>query len=641
MIVLTVNSLSKSFGVELVLEDINLTLAQGERMGLVGVNGSGKTTLLRILSGQLSLDKGSIAIQKDMVIGYLEQSYEPKAGNTVFDELMDVFAPLLKVEQRLRQIEQEMAGADERALNSLGREYSKLHERFEAEDGYAISSRVLGVLQGLGFSKTQQEQQANLLSGGELTRLTLGRLLLQKPDLLLLDEPTNHLDLQALQWLEDFLTSYPGAVLVVSHDRYFLDRVCTAMTEILFGRSEQYKGNYTRYLQQREERFYARTRAYDQQQKEIERQKVIIARYRSFNREKSIRAAESREKMLDRMDILQKPTEEKQVHFRFQTGLRIGDEALKVINLSKSFDERLLFCGVDLLIRSGERVALIGANGVGKSTMLEILMGHVQADEGSYLFGANADIGYYEQKQQSLHPEKTVLSEVWDDFTRLLQHEVRGALGLFLFSGDDVFKPVSALSGGEKARVALTKLMLKHKNFMILDEPTNHLDSDSRQVLEEAMDGYEGTILAVSHDRYFINSFATRVLVLSNDGIQSYDGNYDDYLKSVQRQNNLLSGLEEGQTKTELVKLRRRLRQGLEEADALSQSVSQAEGFITRAEDELRILEQRQADPSVYSDPEKAQRAAQDIKEQKIKIDRLFLEWEAAELALETFEEQK
>ncbi|NLC33054.1 MAG: ABC-F family ATP-binding cassette domain-containing protein [Clostridiales bacterium] len=639
MIVLTVTGLKKSFGIEKVLEDINLSLSAGERMGLVGVNGSGKTTLLRILSGHLSSDEGNIAIQKGMVIGYLEQSYEAKPGNTVFDELMDIFNPLIRVEQRLREIEQEMAEADEQTLMKLGHEYSKLHDRFEEEDGYAIRSRVTGVLQGLGFTKKQQEQQANLLSGGELTRLTLGRLLLQKPDLLLLDEPTNHLDLQALQWLEDYLIAYPGAVLVVSHDRYFLDRVCTSMTEILFGASEQYKGNYTRYMSQREERFYSRTRAYEQQQKEIDRQKVIIARYRSFNREKSIRAAESREKALDRIELLDKPEEEKQVHFRFESGLRIGDEALKIEKLSKSFGERLLFEDVNLLVRSGERVALIGANGVGKSTLLEILVGHVQPDEGSYRFGANADIGYYEQKQQSLHPDKTVLREVWDDFARLQQHEVRGALGLFLFSGDDVFKPISALSGGEKARVALTKLMLKHKNFLILDEPTNYLDSDSREVLEQALLGYEGTIMAVSHDRYFINSFATKMLVLMDDGILSYDGNYDDYLASLERQNNSLSAMEEGQTKTELVKIRRRLRQDQEEADELSRCVSDAEHAISIAEDELKKLEYSQANPSIYSDPTKAQLVAQDIKELKIKIEKLFLEWEAAELAVTAYED--
>ena len=408
-----------------------------------------------------------------------------------------------------------MAGADEQGLRRMGDEYEKLQRRFEAEDGYACHSRVQGVLQGLGFTGERQQQEARKLSGGELTRLTLGRLLLQRPDLLLLDEPTNHLDLDALKWLEEFLVDYPGALIVVSHDRYFLDRVCTGMVELLFGVAEQYSGNYSRYMEQREERFLARSRAYAQQQKEIERQQAIIARFRSFNREKSIRAAESRQKALDRMELLDRPREEKQMSFRFTSYSRTGNDALKLENISKSFGQRRLFEGVDLLLQYGDRAALIGPNGIGKTTLLEGLVGRLKFDTGRFQFGANADVGYYDQKQQGLNPENTVLREVWDDFPRLLQHEVRGALGLFLFTGDDVYKPVSALSGGEKARVALTKLMLRHNNILILDEPTNHLDSDSREVLEDALEGFQGTILAVSHDRYFINRFATRLLVLT------------------------------------------------------------------------------------------------------------------------------
>ena len=640
MIVLTATNLSKSFGLEKVLEDVNLSLAEGERMGLVGVNGSGKTTLLRILSGQLAADEGTVAMQRGMVTGYLEQRYEPPAASTVLDEMMEVYAPLLKVESRLREIEHAMAGADEEKLISLGDEYAKLQERFEREEGYAIRSRVQGVLHGLGFSKEQQAQEARLLSGGELTRLTLGRLLLKKPDLLLLDEPTNHLDLEALQWLETYLKEYSGAVIVVSHDRYFLDSVCTAMTEILFGVSEQYKGNYTRYIEQREERFLTRIRAYEQQQKEIERQKAIIARYRSFNREKSIRAAESREKALERMEILDKPMEERQVRFSFTAGARIGDEALRLDNLSKSFGNRCLFRDVNGLIRSTERIAMIGPNGVGKSTLLEILMGYLRPDTGSYRFGANADIGYYDQKQKSLHQEKTVLREVWDDFPRLLQHEVRGVLGLFLFSGDDVFKPVSALSGGEKARVALTKLMLRRKNFLILDEPTNHLDSDSREALEDALDGFEGTILAVSHDRYFINRFATRVLVLTEDGIASYDGNYDAYLKELDRLTGDLSSAEEGQTRTEIIKQRKRARQEQEQYDALRLAVTQAEQDVARAEERLQKLEERAALPEVYADPEAARENALAIREANQQAGECYAAWEAAETALSEFEAQ-
>ena len=641
MIVLTVTNLKKSFGVEKVLEDINLSLAQGERMGLVGVNGSGKTTLLRILSGQLNADEGTIAMQKGMVMGYLQQRYEPEEGSTVLDEMMAVYAPLLKAEARLRDIEREMASAGEVDLIRLGDEYGRLHERFEREEGYAICSRVQGVLQGLGFSKEQQAQEARLLSGGELTRLTLGRLLLQKPDLLLLDEPTNHLDLEALQWLEAYLKEYSRAVLVVSHDRYFLDSVCTAMVEILFGVSEQYKGNYSRYVEQRQERFLTRIRAWEQQQKEIERQKAIIARYRSFNREKSIRAAESREKALDRMDLLDKPMEEKQVRFSFTAGARMGEEALKLENLSKSFGARCLFRDAGVLIRSGERAALIGANGVGKSTLLEILMGYMSPDTGSFRFGSNADIGYYDQKQQSLHVDKTVLREVWDDFPRLLQHEVRGALGLFLFSADDVFKPVSALSGGEKARVALTKLMLRRKNFLVLDEPTNHLDSDSREALEEALDGFEGTILAVSHDRYFINRFATRVLVLTPEGIESYEGNYDAYLAELDRLSGGEAALDDGLTRTEAVKQRRRARIGQEKYNALKQAVSAAEQAVVRAEEDLKRLEALAAAPEVYADPEAARNNAQAIRQAKRQAEESYAAWEAAETDLADFDAQE
>lgn len=641
MIVLTVTGLSKSFGTEKVLEDVNLTLAQGERMGLVGVNGSGKTTLLRILSGRLDDDEGSIALQKGMIVGYLEQRYEPAPGSTVLDEMMSVFAPLLRVEERLREIEREMALAGPEELIRLGHEYSKLQERFEREEGYAVRSRVQGVLRGLGFSGERQLQEARLLSGGELTRLSLGRLLLQKPDLLLLDEPTNHLDLEALEWLEGYLKEYAGAVLVVSHDRYFLDSVCTSMTEILFGVSEQYKGNYTRYMEQREERFLTRMRAWEQQQKEIARQQAIIARYRSFNREKSIRAAESREKALERMELVDRPVEERQIRFSFTSGARVGEEALLLDGLSKSFGERRLFQDVSALIRSGERVALIGPNGVGKSTLLEILMGHQQADSGRWRFGSNADVGYYDQKQQSLHDEKTVLREVWDDFPRLLQHEVRGALGQFLFTGEEVFKPVGALSGGEKARVALTKLMLRRKSILILDEPTNHLDSDSREALEAALEGFEGTILAVSHDRYFINRFATRVLVMTESGLESFEGNYDAYLAELARLSSGESEAEAGLTRTEIIKRRRQLREKQEQGEALRRAVSEAEEEVSREEEELKRLEAAAALPEVYANPEAARENAQAVRLVRQRLEEGYARWEHAEEALFLWEEDR
>ncbi len=635
MIVLSVSQLRKAFGVDQVLVDVSFTLSQGERLGLVGVNGSGKSTLLRILSGELTADEGKVSMQKGMEVGYLQQSYVPAAGRTVRQEMEQVFAPVYAIEQRLRAIEQEMAQADQEALHRLGDEYSKLQHRFEAADGYSCQSRVQGVLHGLGFSAAQQEQQANLLSGGELTRLSLGRLLLQKPDLLLLDEPTNHLDLNALQWLEEYLHEYAGGVIVVSHDRYFLDRVCTGMVELLFGQAEQYTGNYSRYMQQREERFLSRTRAWQQQQKEIERQQAIIARYRSFNREKSIRAAESREKALERMELLDKPTEERQIRFHFSARSRMGDEALLLQGLSKSFGSRQLFSQVDLLLHAGDRAALIGANGIGKTTLLECLLGRQKQDTGSIRWGANADVGYYDQKLQGLHNEKTVLREVWDDFPRLLQHEVRGALGLFLFSGEEVFKLVGMLSGGERARVCLTKLMLRHNNFLLMDEPTNHLDSDSREVLEDALEEFNGTILAVSHDRYFINRFANRILVLERDGLRCYDGKYDDYLRQTQLESTGDNDALGGRTRTEVQRERRRVRQDQQRLEALQEAVRLAEEHVAGAESSLKALEAQLHNPEVYTVPQAASELAQRIRSQKESLEAAYAAWEEAEKELQ------
>jgi ATP-binding cassette subfamily F protein 3 len=635
VIVLSVSQLRKAFGVDQVLEDVSFTLSQGERLGLVGVNGSGKSTLLRILSGELTADDGKVSIQKGMEVGYLQQSYIPDAGRTVRQEMEQVFAPLYALEQRLRTIEREMAHADEQSLIKLGEEYSKLQHRFEAADGYACRSRVQGVLHGLGFSAAQQEQQAALLSGGELTRLSLGRLLLQKPDLLLLDEPTNHLDLDALQWLEDYLYEYAGGVIVVSHDRYFLDRVCTGMVELLFGKVEQYSGNYTRYMEQRAERFLSRTRTWQQQQKEIERQQAIIARYRSFNREKSIRAAESREKALERMELVDRPMEEKQIRFQFRARSRMGDEALLLQGVGKRFGKRQLFNQVDLLLHAGDRAALIGANGIGKTTLLECLLGRQKQDAGSIRWGANADVGYYDQKLQGLHDEKTVLREVWDDFPRLLQHEVRGALGLFLFTGEDVFKPVGALSGGERARVCLTKLMLRHNNFLLMDEPTNHLDSDSREVLEDALEDFNGTILAVSHDRYFINRFANRILVLQQDGLRCYDGNYDDYLRQTEQEGTVEGDALGGRTRTEVQRERKQARLDQQHLEALQEAVRSAEENVIREEDVLQALEAQMHNPEVYAVPAAASELAQRIRRQKEVLEAAYTAWEQAENELQ------
>lgn len=636
MIVLSCRRLHKSFGAKCVLEDVSFTLQAGQRIGLVGVNGSGKSTLLRILTGELEPDGGELSVQKGSKIGYLAQQYRPQPGRTVYQETEAVFEPVFALEKKMAELEKTMSQeTDQDTLRSIGNEYANVMHRYEAQNGYACRSLVQGVLVGLGFAGERQHQEASSLSGGELTRLSLGRLLLQKPDILLLDEPTNHLDLAALKWLEEFLAGYPGAVIVVSHDRYFLDRVCTDMVELLMGVSEQYKGNYTRYMEQRVERFESRRRAYERQQDEIKRQEAIIERYRSFNREKSIRAAESREKKLEKMERLEKPEEEKQITFRFEAKRRMGEDALKVQNLSKTFGDLKLFASANLYMKTGERVMLVGRNGIGKTTFIRCLLGEQQPDTGLVEFGANADIGYYDQKQQHLHDTKTVIEEVWDEFPRLSQTEVRSALGLFLFSGDDVFKRIETLSGGQKARVALTKLMLRKDNFLLLDEPTNHLDADSREMLETALDGFEGTLLCVSHDRYFINRLATRVVEMRDDGIVSYDGNYDDYLLMKQREEAGIDNAEsEGLTRTQQVKMRRRSREEQARYQALKADAEQAQKDIVLLEEEKSQIETLMTQPEVYADPNRAQETAERYQAVQLKIERAYTLWEEAEEAL-------
>lgn len=634
MIILSLQHIQKSFGANAVLKDISLTLQAGQRLGLVGVNGCGKTTLMRIIAGLETYDAGTLSLGRGLKLGYLAQQGMVTEGLTVLEELEAVFAPLREMEAKMRELENRMAETSRpEELHRLGSEYAALTDEFERRDGYAWQSAIQGVLAGLGFTKAQQAQLSIKLSGGERTRLCLARLLLQKPDLLLLDEPTNHLDLQALNWLENYLTQYRGTVLVISHDRYFLDHVCDCMAELLLGTVEQYDGNYTRYIEQRTERFDSRQKAYDLQQKEIARQEAIIARYRSFNREKSIRAAESREKRLNKLERLQRPEEENQVRFSFAVRRRTGDDVLMVKDLKKSFGERTLFEHLNMHMRAGDRVALIGPNGAGKSTLFRCLTGDISSDEGTVRLGANVDLGYYDQHQSSLHPEKSVLDEVWDDFRRLEQYEVRGALGLFLFTGDDVFMPISTLSGGEKGRVALTKLMLKKDNLLLLDEPTNHLDMDSREVLEQALSDYPGTILAISHDRYFINRFANKVAVLGQDGLTEYAGNYDDYLQKMERGITPEADVPQ-KTRTELDKEKKRTRQERERIKEAQDLAQAKEKEIAGLEQTLFDLEALMALPETFKDPEKAAQAAREYQKAQDRIAALYDEWEAADKAL-------
>ena len=638
MIVLSAQNVAKSFGVNVVLKDVSLTLQQGDRMGLVGVNGCGKSTLMRILAGLESADSGEISMVRGTRIGYLAQQNMVTSGLSVWDELQKVYEPVFEMERRLRELEEEMSRAHEEParFSRLSSDYDKLLHRFEESDGYSWKSLVSGVLNGLGFKPAQYDQKVDSLSGGEQTRLCLARLLLQKPDLLLLDEPTNHLDMETLTWLENYLTAYRGSVLVISHDRYFLDHVCTCMVEILMGASEQYSGNYTRYIAQRQERFDTRMRAYELQQKEIERQQAIIARYRMYNREKSIRAAESREKALERMEKLDKPVDERAIRFRFEARRRTGEDVLMLKDVSKSFGEKHLFAHLDLHVRMGDRVALIGPNGVGKSTLIKLITGDEPADTGVIRYGSNVDIGYYDQHQSALHPEKTVLDEVWDRFPRMEQSDVRGALGMFLFTGDDVFQPIKTLSGGEKGRVALTALMLRKDNLLLLDEPTNHLDMDSREVLEDALSDFGGTIITVSHDRYFINRIANRILEMRPEGVVEYMGNYDDYIEKKNRP--VEQETVAGKTRTELEKEKRREKQSKQALRQLKARAQEAEKAIGVKEEEIAQMEAQMADPALYADAEKAAAVQKSYQQAQRDLQALYEAWEEAEAALQEAE---
>ena len=633
MIILSLQDIRKSFGTNEVLKHVSLTLQDGERMGLVGVNGSGKSTLMKIIAGQETADEGTVSLQKGLRIGYLAQQGELTGEETVLRVLESVFDPVVQLEEEMRETEQKMAecGGDPEALRRLGSRYDALTRAFEQGDGYGWRSRVQGVLAGLNL-REEQHRKTGLLSGGERTRLCLGRMLLTDPDLLLLDEPTNHLDLKSITWLEEYLQSYRGAVMVISHDRYFLDHVCGKMAELLLGTVETYTGNYSEYLEKRTAVYEVRLKAWQMQQKEIARQEAVIAMYRRFNREKSIRLAESREKRLEKMERLEKPQEEGEIHFHFETRRRTGEDVLLAEGLSKGYGQRQLFQDLKLHVRAGDRIALIGDNGTGKSTLFKCLIGQEKADRGTLRWGAGVDIGYYDQHQAGLNENKTVLDEVWDRFPRLEQDEVRGALGKFLFSGDDVFMPVSTLSGGEKGRVALTELMLQKDNVLLLDEPTNHLDMDSREVLEEALADFPGTIIAISHDRYFINRFAEKVWALDDSGLKEYLGDYDDYFAKVSREEEP-DGIYAGMTRTAVEKEKKKSKEEQRLLREKKEQVKALEKEIADREAEAAGLEERLADPAIWQDPGRAAELTRDYNAMKERIDRLYEQWTEMEEA--------
>ncbi len=631
--ILSVSHIKKSFADEVVLADVTFHMEDSQKVALIGPNGAGKTTLLKIIAGELAPDSGEVTLAKGKRLGYLAQQQDFEGGRSIYDEVKEIKRPVIDMEERIRFLEQEMRSATGADLESVNDEYAELNRRFEQEDGYAWKSEITGVLKGLGFGEQDFTRPVDTLSGGQKTRLSLGKLLISKPDLILLDEPTNHMDIDSVSWLENYLANYRGAVLVASHDRYFLDRVVNSVVEIESGVSTVFPGNYTSYGEKKAQLRHARQKAWQNQQREIRHQEEVITRLRQFNREKSIKRAESREKALEKMDRLEKPRDaDDEMRLELKSGIESGRDVLTVTDLSKSFDGRVLFKDVNFDIRRGERVALIGDNGVGKTTMLRIINGLLPADTGKIMLGAKVHIGYYDQEHHVLSMEKTIFEEIADAFPDLTETQIRNHLAAFLFTGDDVFKRISSLSGGERGRVSLARLMLSEANFLILDEPTNHLDIASREILEEALINYTGTVLYVSHDRYFINRTATRVLELTGKKIIPYLGNYDDYLEKRDELNRIYLTSSEDEAAS-IAPAGGREDWKLQKEEKARARKKQND--LKRLEDNIHSREQRDAmidellsDEAVYTDVDRLIELNNEKESIRAELEGLYAQWE-------------
>lgn len=586
LMILSCQSICKSFGEKVILQDASFHIEEREKAALIGNNGAGKTTLLRIIMQEISADSGNVVIAKDKKIGYLAQYQDIHGHHTIYEELMTTKQYILDMEEKIRTLEQEMKYVAGEKLESLMNSYTRLTHQFELENGYAYKSEIVGVLKGLGFEEEDYSKQIENLSGGQKTRVALGKLLISKPDILLLDEPTNHLDMESIAWLETYLLNYPGAVFIVSHDRYFLDKVVTKIVEIEAGQMRMYDGNYSAYALKKAMLRDAQYKAYLNQQREIKHQEAVITKLRSFNREKSIKRAESRVKMLDKIQRIEKPVEiDNQMRISLEPRFISGNDVLTVEGLSKAFPGQTLFTDISFEIKRGERVALIGNNGTGKTTILKILNGIVDADAGRFALGSKVQIGYYDQEHHVLHMEKTIFQEISDTYPTLTETEIRNMLAAFLFTGDDVFKLISSLSGGERGRVSLAKLMLSEANFLILDEPTNHLDIASKEILEEALNSYTGTVLYVSHDRYFINQTATRIMDLTNQAIVNYIGDYDYYLEKKDEMTQIYAPAQETAAQE--------IKEAVSETKLTWQQQKEEQALKRKRENELKKVEAR------------------------------------------------
>ena len=614
MIALAMNNIKKTFGIDTILENISFSINEGERIGLVGSNGAGKTTLFKIITGELDYDNGEIYFGKDLTIGYLAQNTEIATTNTLLEEVLTVFEGVMVLEKEIRILEHEIsdAGAKEdfTLLDRLMKQYSLKTEEFTKINGYAYNSEAKGILIGLGFKEEDFSKEVRMLSGGEKTRLMLGKLLLKKPDILLLDEPTNHLDTDSVQWLENFLKQYRGTIFVISHDRYFLDELTNKTYELFSRELKIYNGNYSFYVKQRLVDEEIALKTYEENQSQIKRQQEVIDKLKAFGREKQVKRARSREKLLDKMEKVEKPNYlKKKAKITFNTKIKSGKDVMKIRSVSKSYGERTLFSEVNLDIYREEKIALIGPNGAGKSTLFNILLGEDKNFEGEITFGTNVRPVYFDQDRDDLNHEVNILDEVWSTYPHIKEADLRSMLGAFLFFGDDVFKLVGTLSGGEKARISLLKLMLSDSNFLFLDEPTNHLDIESKEVLEDALCAYEGTVFVISHDRYFLNKVPDKILVLENQEIKEYFGNYDYYMEKKAMEKaakEFENQTEDSSTKTQLKVQRKKDKEKEKEERKLKKQLTDTENRIHAIEQEITDLDHELCKEEVYSNPEKS-----------------------------------
>lgn len=625
MIALSCTGLEKSYGIDTILEDIGFTVNVKDKVGLIGVNGAGKTTLMKILMGIESRDAGDLFIAKDMTVGYLEQNTNLDIHQSAYDYCEEVFSDIYELEQQMRSLEHQM---QEDHSASILDEYSHLQEKFEALEGYATASKIRGVLSGLGFSETDYARPINQLSGGQKSRVGVARLLLRKPDILLLDEPTNHLDISAIKWLEGFLVDYPGTIIMISHDRYFLDQITNRIFEIENGQLIEYNGNYTQFIIQKKANYEAELKKFEAQQKEVQKQEQLIRKFKERGTEKLAKRAKSREKRLSHVEMIEQPKLFK-AHFKIdlKSGMPSGKDVLVAKELRKSYGEKNVFEHVSFEIYRGDRIGLIGPNGVGKTTLFKVLLNQLLPDSGELTWGHHIIPGYYDQEMNTLNLDHTVLEEIHNDNPKLTLTEVRSLLGAFLFSGDDIDKIISQLSGGERGRVALLKLMLSTSNLLFLDEPTNHLDIYSKETLEEALTNYDGTMMTISHDRYFLNKVCTKIYELSKDGIQVYWGNYDYYQEKV-LEKDLAADLKVeavSLTKTKQKELQRKEKEKGQEIKKQKMALSELELKITQKEEALHALELELCEPQVYSDHALALKKQQEIQALKSEIEALYL----------------